>query len=398
MASTGIAAVNLGDAVTINSQLGYFDTPDMQNKAMHGYLQQRLRRLRAGGLRRLILDEVSMMEAEQLTVLVRALEDLNTEVGVRDKGDEIGLTLVGDFLQLPPVKGEFAFKSPEWWRFEAGIETLSEIRRQGDQDFIRALRAARTEDVDGLIEYFRPRLHRQSDLGFEGTTILSKNQAVDRLNRICHDRLEGTPVQFLSQRWGKDRGEWKHIPNQLLIKPGAQVMILANRYENSGGGPELVYANGDGGVFMGMDAHNDAAVQLTRTGQVVRVQWITRKNNQPLKDPKYLCMGPGAHPIDNGRIKTCPACKFPVKKVISETVGEVTYMPLRLAYASTVHKSQGLTLDRVQIDISDPFFAAPGMLYVALSRAKTPEGLRLVGTVDQLRQRCRMDPIAKGWR
>jgi hypothetical protein len=82
MASTGIAAVNLGDAVTINSQLGYFDTADMEASFVNGYLQQRLRRLRQAGVERLVLDEVSMMEARQLTALVRAIDDVNKEASV----------------------------------------------------------------------------------------------------------------------------------------------------------------------------------------------------------------------------------------------------------------------------------------------------------------------------
>ncbi len=62
-------------------------------------------------------------------------------------------------------------------------------------------------------------------------------------------------------------------------------------------------------------------------------------------------------------------------------------MPLRLAYASTIHKSQGLTLDNVQIDFRDRFFGNPGMMYVALSRCRTPEGLRLVGTEEMMIKR-----------
>jgi ATP-dependent exoDNAse (exonuclease V) alpha subunit len=67
-------------------------------------------------------------------------------------------------------------------------------------------------------------------------------------------------------------------------------------------------------------------------------------------------------------------------------------MPLRVAYASTVHKSQGLSLDRVQVSIRDAFFKTPGMLYVALSRARTADGLRLIGSEAALVERCTCDP------
>ena len=80
-----------------------------------------------------------------------------------------------------------------------------------------------------------------------------------------------------------------------------------------------------------------------------------------------------------------------------EIVGGITYMPLRVAYATTVHKSQGLSLDAVQVNVRDPFFEAPGMLYVALSRARTPEGLRLVGSRAALLARTTCSHKLKEW-
>ncbi len=420
MCSTGIAAVNLGDAVTINSQLGYFDTESMEQNFAHDVLQQRLRRLRQTGVRRLILDEVSMFEARQLTCLVRALNQINSEAGaskasVNYFGDkapshEIGLTLVGDFLQLPPIgtrdkkkkdhtAGLYAFQSPEWHYFDAGIETLTEIRRQGNEPFIAALRACRAEQADQVCEYFRPFLSMRQDMDFDGTTIVAKNAAVDRMNQIRLDRLPGTAEQYLNQRRGKERGEWKHIPLALHLKPTAQVMILSNRYEDSGGGRELVYANGDHATYMGKSPSGDAMVQLTRTGEAIAVKWVTRENKKPRGEPQYVCSNPKCGlEAASGHVKKCPACSWPIKKVLYEVVGEITYMPLRLAYASTVHKTQGLTLEKVQIVLTDPFFASYGMTYVALSRARGPEGLKLVGTIDQLRARVKMDPAVARWR
>ena len=402
MCSTGIAAINLGDAVTINSTLGYFDTADLQQKYTHGMLQQRLRRLRQAGIRRFILDEVSMLDADQLTCLVRAFNELNGEAEIlADPDRQIGLTLVGDFLQLPPVQGKYAFTSPEWHYFEKGIERLTEIRRQGDHDFIQALRAARSEDPDGLVEYFRSRMERFQDTHFQGVTIVAKNAAVDRLNQLRHDELPGSPEVFSNSRWGQERGEWKNIPAELRLKPGALVMVLANQYEGDAGLRQLICANGDNGIFMGKDDAGNAVVQLDRSpDHPVHVKWITREHKQARKDgPRYVCISKDcATEVPNGHVKKCPNCGSGIKKDLYEVLGEVTYMPLRLAYASTVHKTQGLTLDRVQITISDPFFSAPGMLYVALSRARNPEGLRLVGTPELLRSRCRMDPAVRSWR
>jgi ATP-dependent exoDNAse (exonuclease V) alpha subunit len=85
------------------------------------------------------------------------------------------------------------------------------------------------------------------------------------------------------------------------------------------------------------------------------------------------------------------------KKPKWEIEGTVTYMPLRLAYGTTVHKSQGLTMDRVQVLITDDFFSAPGMLYVALSRARSLEGLRIVGTERMFVGRCGVDEKVRRW-
>lgn len=348
MASTGIAAINLGDAVTINSQLGYFDTADMMQKAVHQFLQQKLRRMRSAGVRRLILDEVSMFDADQLTTLVRAVDDVNgeavfggTEVG---KAAPMGLTLLGDFLQLPPVKGKFAFESPEWARFH--VETLTDNRRQSDADFLTALRAARVGDADTLCDYFRTRMAAYNDASFDGTTILAKNDSVDTLNRQRHDALTTKPEAFMNTRWGQQRGEWKHIPVQLLLKPGARVMVLSNRYEGDGGLRQLIYANGDLATFLGKDQHGNGVVELDRDpGTSVPVVAVTREATKPLDKPRFVCRTCGKTAPD-GRQRFCqeaaPASAEPcggvLKKVMNEVVGEVCYMPLRLAYASTVHK------------------------------------------------------------
>ena len=81
----------------------------------------------------------------------------------------------------------------------------------------------------------------------------------------------------------------------------------------------------------------------------------------------------------------------------SEIIGTIDYMPLRAAYGCTVHKTQGLTLDNVQVNIRDPFFRQPGMLFVALSRARTMEGLRIVGNQTGFVERCRIEPRVQKW-
>jgi hypothetical protein len=426
--TTGIAAINLG-GTTINAALGYFDTNDLENNYTKGWLSARLRRLRSSGIRQIVVDEVSMMDGKQLTILTRACDEVNKvsnyeeyiERIVQDgepDPDWMGVLLVGDFCQLPPVKAPFAFESVEWGRYDANAVRLSRIYRQDNPDFIRALRATRRGDGRAALEYFESRMHDRVDPAFPGPTILAKNDEVDRVNRLRMDEIRGEAVPFKADRWGKERGEWKQIPDELVLKVGAKVMILANRREideeTGRATKNYKYINGDIGTVVdvvkfkappkteGEDPEQRAewerlereseaqacSVRLERTGRTVDVEPVIRQNLKPL---------------ESGRLNELLASgqRHLVKYVLDqdtgkmsaewEVVGEVTYMPLRVAYATTVHKCQGLSLSDVQVNISNPFMANPGSLYVALSRARTPEGLRLVGNPAQFISRCVAD-------
>ena len=397
-ATTGIAAINLGGE-TINSVLGYFDTQSLQEKYINGQLTAQLGRLWRVGVRRLVLDEVSMLAGDQLTYLVKAIEEVNGRGYVLGKWSDdddapppaMGLTLVGDFLQLSPVKATYAFESPEWNRFEGHTVTLTEIRRQSDPDFIQMLRAARAGRGHQVAEYFgdRSAIADETDDRFEGPTLVAKNDSVDRYNGLRMAQLPGHDVDFPSSRWGKLRSEWgtlekpKHtwgIPEVLHLKIGALVMVLANYRD-----PEskaLRYVNGDLGTLI--DAEDGRAwVRLQRTQQTVEVLPVSRAVRVPCDGSRRKELREQGH---GDRIDG----KW-------EIVGQISYMPLRLAYASTVHKSQGLSLDRVQINIRDHFFKSPGMLYVALSRARSMAGLRLVGSPGTIVERCTCDPRLKQW-
>lgn len=374
--------MNLGDAVTVHSTLRYSTTEVLEDSFINGFLQSRMRKLRSSGVTRYGIDEVSMMPARQLTILTQAVEELNSDAAVgMGHEPEVGITLIGDFLQLPPVKEAYAFESPEWAKYEAHTLHLRDMYRQSDSNFIAALRAVRIGDARTALEYLRQYVVPTKELEFQGTTILAKNQQVDRFNRLQHDSLPGTPVTFkntITRNTDDDPPtEWqKHVPITVSLKPGARVMILANKYLPTLGDDtmQLIYANGDTGTFVDGDtAKKIAHVQLFRTGEIVTVTYNVKQHLRPT----------GA----KGK-----------KKDRYEVLAELDYMPLRLAYCTSVHKSQGLTLDLVQVDISDPFFAQPAMTYVALSRARSLEGLRLVGNPELLKKRCTVDPKVERWR
>jgi hypothetical protein len=343
-ATTGIAAVNMGVGVTINSLLWYYNSDSLRDSWTSGKLDFRLGKIyREMGVRQILLDEVSMLPASDLTVLCLALDRLNAHLALDGK-DPMGLTLAGDFAQLPPIEGKYAFESEHWKeKFEPNTTILRHVHRQKDPEFVQALEWIRKGEGKLAAEYFEPLMNKLINPDFEGTTLYPYNAAVDRHNAYRLERVKGEKLSFESTKTNKQRPEWKNIPEVLQLKEGALVMVLANKSEYG----TLIYCNGDLGTLV--TKKDDHAVVELQRGGTVEVSYI-RRENQDNVDGK--------------------------KKV----VGDIRYMPLRLAYGSTVHKSQGLTLDNVQVDFRADFYTkTPGMLYVALSRARSKEGLRLCG-------------------
>ena len=394
--TTGIAAINLG-GTTINSALGYFDTNDLEDAYTKGYLQAKLRRLLHSGIRRLVIDEVSMMDGKQLTLITRAVDEVNSgQEALWDEGWALQVLLVGDFAQLPPVKAPFAFESPEWKRYSENQTLLTKIHRQANPEFIEALRCARRGDGRGALKFFEGRLEKQIDRDYDGPMILAKNDEVDRMNRLRLDECKGDRASYPTQLWGKPRGEWKQIPEILELKIGAKVMILSNKRERDEEGfptGKFLYVNGDLGELVEKGDDLGPKVKLQRGDKVVTVEPVLRQNVIPLKEGRL------AELTEQGllsRVKYVRDKTTGRLRAEWEVIGEISYTPLRLAYATTVHKVQGLSLDKVQINISNPFFANPGSIYVALSRARNAEGLRLVAaSPEQFVMRCKADPRVK---
>lgn len=427
-ATTGIASVNLGEGTTINSLLKYFDTRSLQESYMNGSLKSILNKHRRAGVLRILIDEKSMMHGAQLTAITRAVREVNEGgvyalegVGVGENEDDpnplpssandlppMGITLVGDFGQLPPVPDEdpltgkklpieFCFDSPEWPLFAANRSILTKIFRQDAQDFVGALHAIRKGNVLQALQFFNPtRFSAATDDSFEGSTIFAKNDQVERYNLLRLDKLPGAPLIAKAIRIGKQRPDWKLVPDTLVLKENALVMILANRREYEDEFDErgrLIYANGDLGTIVGVRG-TAWMVKLHRTGGVVPVYPIRRENTIPLepgrrKELKAM--------LANGQITSLADKITENGKGKSEIIGTIDYMPLRAAYGCTVHKTQGLTLDNVQVNIADPFFRHPGMLFVALSRARTAEGLRIIGSQTLFKDRCKIEPRVQPW-
>lgn len=401
--TTGVSAVNLG-ATTINSALGYFDTDSLKDGYLKGSIIRRLHSL-AKDYRRLIIDEMSMMEAEQLTYIYRGVRDAND---YRDIEEPLGILLTGDLLQLPPINASWIFESPYWPQFEANQETLTKNWRQHDPKFAEAMNAVRRGDGAlgaELLESCGCQWHSMRHIGFDGTTILPDNASVSRHNEAALDGVQGEDISNLlvNRRWGKQRSEWSQsprtrewgIPPTIQMKISAYVMILSNQSDGEGG---FLYVNGDCGHVLAFDVPPQAepffCIQLVRGGEVY-VHRVVR--NVETEDKPQGFSGPTVSKNDerNGLVYLeRPHYRSKTQKYV---LGQISYWPVRVAYASTVHKSQSLTLDRCQIDFRGAFMGKPAMLYTSISRCRSAEGLRLVGDREMFAKRCQVDEKVRRW-
>lgn len=380
-ASTGIAAVNLG-AVTINSLLKYYDLESLRDNFTSGFLQVVLNKL-CMDYRRIVIDEVSMLGGDSLDLIFEANQNIRRPLGI---------VLTGDFCQLCPIKSKWAFQAECWPYFEKNIQRLTKVWRQTDPQFLEALSMIRYgKGFDGvklLQEHGQVKFENHNDTHFDGTTVMSKNDQVNNFNKLALDQLPGKDIAVRSLRWGKQDSGWKQVPEVLRMKIGAYVMILSNCP------PDFPWANGDCGHVVDYQAGR-FHIQLVRNQQIVQIAPIVRRTVQKerpegsdncyLPDPK--------EPFTQRR----PYLALITERKKRWIMGEVMYYPLRIAYAATIHKTQGLSLDRVQIDVRNPFFSKPAMAYVALSRGRTPEGIRIVGGADTLARRVNVAPEVVKW-
>lgn len=358
--STGISAVNLGGR-TINSVLNYFNTADLLRQFTYNRtkLIAKLRVIKRR-YRYIAIDEVSMLDGKALDIIYSLLEEANKSGSI---SKQLGLILLGDAGQLPVVDKDGAipfFEAHCWQKFM--ITALKEIKRQADVDFIRSLNLVREGRFEEALDWFSENVEfaKSLDKNFPGPTIVSRNDTVNAFNQEALARLPGDiqmyPKEIHMEGDYPAPSEWKNIPPELVLKPGAQVMLLSNDHTAN-------YANGDLGKVVQLYPKH-VSVRLSRT-----------KDERLIEYKRLEC-----------------------KDERGNTRGYMSYIPLRLAYAMTVFKSQSLTLDKVQIRLTEPFLGKlSGGLYTALSRSRTPEGIRLVGTRSSFIQAGYINPSYLRW-
>lgn len=343
-ASTGIAATHVG-GMTIHAWSGVGIKRSMSEWDLEALLEREplVRRVRAASV--LIIDEISMLDANLLTLVDQCIRTLRQSV--RPFGG-LQVVFVGDFFQLPPVTrrdddpaagGGFAFASESWERANPVTCYLSEQHRQEDDTFLGLLAALRSGEVEEAhIELLRSRAAPTPDAQ-PCTQLYPHNQNVDRVNETELARISGTPYTFAMQSTG-GRALIEGLvrgclsPETLVLKVGAAVMFTRNNFDAG-------YVNGTLGTVESVNTEGYPVVR-THAGKLVEA-------------------APAEWRIEDG----------------GRVLAKITQVPLRLAWAITVHKSQGMSLDAAVMDLSQAFEYGQG--YVALSRVRTLAGLRLLG-------------------
>jgi ATP-dependent exoDNAse (exonuclease V) alpha subunit len=351
-APTGVAALNVGGQ-TIHSLMRL----PIGVIADHDLDQPRELVSLLGSIDTLVIDEISMVNADLMDAIDRALRQARQRKAEPFGGVQV--VLFGDPYQLAPVPGDveerayFADNYRSMWFFDAKVwqETslrrfeLSEIHRQHELDFKLMLNAVRHGRVTKEIA------DRLNGVGArpkpdDGTiTLATRNDTVNRINAAALRRLPGRTLTAKAEVSG-DFGQRNFPADETLeLKVGAQVMFLRNDSGQGGDGPRWV--NGTIGSVVRIDSN----VWVDVDGEVHEVEPAVWERFKYTYNPL-------------------------TKKLTKDVAAEFTQFPLRLAWAVTIHKSQGKTYDSAIIDLGARAFS-PGQTYVALSRLTSLDGLYL---------------------
>jgi len=336
-ASTGIAAVNIG-GVTIHSWTGLGKNSDATQLILDSIASNQYVRERINAVEFLVIEEVSMISSNMLD----AVDDVLCYVKGNDAAfGGLKVILVGDPLQLPPVKGNFYFESDSYKLGEFKQIKLTENHRQGeDTDLAMHLNRLRVGEVpQDTFEYFMKRVDVEDpNPEVKPVCLYSTNRMADRSNMAELKEIEGETHLYEANDTGNKFQVAFLDKNcvaqaELILKEGAQVMLLKNL--------DLKRKLCNGSVGTVVKCYKDSVLvkfpHLSESVLITVDVWEVKENGL--------------------------------------TVAKREQVPLRLAWAITIHKSQGMTLDKVYCRMDKLF--APGQGYVAISRVRSYEGLYL---------------------
>lgn len=340
-ASTGLAATHLGGN-TIHSWSGIGIADELHKRHVSDMSKSRQDQIINADI--LIIDEVSMLHDYRL--------DMVDQIAREVRGDSapfggLQVVLSGDFYQLPPInredsrQGGFVTNSEAWEELDPVVCYLEEQHRQEDDELLEILTALRSNDLRRKhAETLLARKVTRTPFDEPVTELYTKNINVDSVNQAKLEAMPGEIHEYemtSTGRKGSIEGLKKSClaPEYLRLKKGAFVMFVKNS-------PEKKFVNGTLGTVVDFAKETDYPIVETRDGRRIE----TKPETWEMRDGE--------------------------KKIAS-----VAQIPLRLAWAITVHKSQGMTLDAAHVDLSNAFVA--GMGYVALSRVKSLKTLTLGG-------------------
>ena len=341
-ASTGIAATHI-HGVTIHSWSGIGIAERMSPELLDRIQGKEHTVKRIQKAKVLIIDEISMLSGDVLSMVDEVCREVR---GSERAFGGLQVVLVGDFFQLPPIarrgtRVPFAFESDAWRGLNPIVCYLTEQHRQEDENLLDVLTAIREEAWDHThVSRVTARETEGSDLEDEVPRLYTHNEDVDRINEEQLAKLAGASKSYEMDTSGSatlveglKRGCLS--PERLMLKPGALVMFTKN---NQVAG----YANGT-------------------LGKVERFEHATGYPVIETADGRSIAVAPVDWAIEeDGRVRA-----------------KITQVPLRLAWAITVHKSQGMSMDQAAMDLSRVFEHGQG--YVALSRVRSLSGLHLLG-------------------
>ncbi len=351
LAPTGLAAVNVGGQ-TIHSFFGLpprLIRPDDIRRSRNGALMRRLKLL--------VIDEVSMVRSDLMWAIDQMLRVNRGRP--REPFGGVRLVMFGDLHQLPPVvqEAEVAthlhneFGGPFFFSVGAlregagtALVELSHVFRQSDEALVRVLNRVRegdAEEDDLAVLNERVNPIRTLGEGEQYVILTPTNAAAQRINAAYLDALPGSPRVFEAGITGDFGGSAQPTDAQLALKAGAKVILLRND-------PDRRWVNGTIARIARIEGNR---VFIELNGQEHEVEQVAWENRRYAYDQT-------------------------AQKIVEQVAGTFRQFPLRLAWALTIHKSQGLTLDKVYIDLGRGTFAH-GQAYVALSRCRTLEGLAL---------------------
>ena len=374
VAPTGIAALNAG-GVTIHSMFqlpfgGFIPDNNVEGQFTESVKfesKDTLRRhFRMSAIKKaviqnmelLIIDEVSMLRSDLLDAIDFMLQS------VRKKKISFGgvqVLFIGDLLQLPPVirdeewrtlrkyyKGKFFFHSHVIQQNPPLYIELSKIFRQTDEVFIDLLNNLRNNtitqsNVSFLNQYVQPNFDLKANKGY--ITLTTHNNKADSINLQSINDLEGISRKYKARIVDDFPDKIYPLDEYLELKIGAQVMFIKNDLSF-----DKHYFNGKMGVIYSL-SDDEIRVHFPEENKIIEVERYEWQNIRYFVNPM-------------------------TKEIEEEILGTFTHYPIKLAWAITVHKSQGLTFDKAALDVSQVFL--PGQAYVALSRLRSLNGLILL--------------------